>query len=271
MGTFKHTTLKTNMKTIKNLLSIFVIFTSLTFVSCENEPLDSSLLNNTASDNSGGGNGSGGGNTGGGNSTGDYWPAVVNNSWSYSNNGAASQMMKMISTSNINGATYYNFDSVFGAGSQVSGTASMRMRKNSGDYFLKLEETNLNIGGGMTANQTGYEFIILKDYLSVNQTWSGTYSQTTSYSGGSVPIPAITSTSNYTGTILGTGLTETVDGETFTNVIKLKFVQVVSVASQPNTTIQTTYWFAKNVGPIKSQTLSNGTTTTSILTDYVLN
>ncbi len=33
------------MKTIKNLLSIFVIITSLTFISCENEPLDSSLLN----------------------------------------------------------------------------------------------------------------------------------------------------------------------------------------------------------------------------------
>ena len=40
------------MKTIKNLLSIFVLITSLTFVSCENEPLDQSLLNNT---NSGGG------------------------------------------------------------------------------------------------------------------------------------------------------------------------------------------------------------------------
>ena len=33
------------MKTIKNLLSIFVIITSLTFISCENEPVDSSLLN----------------------------------------------------------------------------------------------------------------------------------------------------------------------------------------------------------------------------------
>lgn len=54
------------MKTIKNLLSIFVIITSLTFVSCENEPLDSSLNPNN---NSGGGNGSGnGGNSGGNNS-----------------------------------------------------------------------------------------------------------------------------------------------------------------------------------------------------------
>lgn len=44
------------MKTIKNLLSIFVIITSLTFVSCENEPLDPSLLdNNNSGNNSGGG------------------------------------------------------------------------------------------------------------------------------------------------------------------------------------------------------------------------
>jgi hypothetical protein len=85
------------MKTIKNLFSIFVILTSLTFVSCENEPLDQSLLNNNSGNNTGGGN-NGGGNTGGGTSSGDYWPAVVNNSWSFSNNGAASQMMKMIST-----------------------------------------------------------------------------------------------------------------------------------------------------------------------------
>jgi hypothetical protein len=52
------------MKPIKNLLSIFVIITSLTFVSCENEPVDSSLLgNNGTGNNSGGGNSGGGGNT----------------------------------------------------------------------------------------------------------------------------------------------------------------------------------------------------------------
>lgn len=256
------------MKTIKNLFSIFVILTSFTFISCENEPIDQSLLGNTSNNSGGGGNSSGGG----GNSTGDYWPAVINNSWSFSNNGAASQMMKIISTSNINGVTYYNFDNIFGQGAQVNGTAAMRMRKNSGDYFVKIEGTSLNLGGGMTATQTAFEFLILKDYLSVNQTWNGTYTQTTSYSGGPVPIPSATTNSNYTGTILGVGLTETVDGETFTNVIKLKINQSVTITGQPNaTTIETTYWFAKNIGPIKSQTVSNGTTTTSNLTDYVLN
>jgi hypothetical protein len=254
------------MKSIKNLFSIFIIFTSLTFVSCENEPLDASLLNNNNNSNN-----TGGGNTGGGTSSGDYWPSVINNSWSFSNNGAASQMMKIISTSNINGATYYNFDNVFGQTTQVSGTAAMRMRKNSGDYYIKVESTSLDLGGGMTATQTAFEFLALKDYLAVNQTWNGSYTQTTTYSGSPVPIPAVTMTSNYVGTILGTGLTETVDGETFTNVIKLKIVQTISLPGSPNSTIETTYWYAKNVGPIKSQTLANGATNTAILTDYVLN
>lgn len=260
------------MKTIKNLLSIFVIITSLSFVSCENEPLDSSLINsNTGGGNTGGGN-TGGGNTGGGgSSSGDYWPAAVNNSWSFSNNGGASQMMKMVSTPNVGGFTYYNFDNVFGQTTSVSGTAAMRMRKSSGDYYIKIEGTNLNLGGGMTASQSSFEFLALKDYLGTNQTWNGSYTQTTTYSGGSISIPAVTMTSNYVGTILGTGLTETVEGETFTNVIKLKIVQTITLPGSPNSTIETTYWYAKNVGPIKSQTINNGTTTTSNLTDYILN
>jgi hypothetical protein len=268
------------MKTIKNLLSIFVIITSLTFVSCENEPIDPSLIGTNASGNGNGGNGTGGGNgsggsgggTGGGTSTGDYWPAAINNSWSFSNNGAPSETMKMISTSNVSGLAYHDFDNIFGQGAQVSGNAAMKLRKNSGDYYIKIEATSLDIGGGMSATQTPFEFLVLKDYLAVNQTWNGTYTQTTSYTGGGISIPAATSTSNYVGTILGTNLTETVDGETFTNVIKLKIVQSITITGMPGTTtIETIYWFSKNVGPIKSQTISNGSTTTSILTDYVLN
>lgn len=57
------------MKTLKTLLSIFVLIISLSFVSCENEPIDSSLLTtNNTGNNTGGGN-TGGGNTGGGNTT----------------------------------------------------------------------------------------------------------------------------------------------------------------------------------------------------------
>jgi hypothetical protein len=87
-----------------------------------------------------------------------------------------------------------------------------------------------------------------------------------------VPLPTVTSTVNYTGTILGTGLTETVDGETYQNVIKFKFTQEVSIAGMPtSTTTESIYWFAKDVGPIKTEMSSLGTVTTTILTDYLIN
>lgn len=45
------------MKAIKNLLSIFVIIVSFTFVSCENEPVDISVLNQNANETNGENNG----------------------------------------------------------------------------------------------------------------------------------------------------------------------------------------------------------------------
>lgn len=252
------------MKNFKNLISLFLVIVSFSFISCENEPLDSSLLGaNSTNNNSGGG-----GNT----SSGDYWPAALNNTWSFSTNGAASQQMKIVSTSSLNGYTYYNFNSILGQGTQVSGTAAMGMRKGSGDYYIKVYSSSANIGGGITANQSDFEFLVLKDYLSVGQTWNGSYTQTTSYSGGGISLPSATTNSNYVGTILGTGLTEIVDGETFTNVIKLSIAQTVVITGNPTATnLTTTYWFAKNVGIIKSETVNAGTTSTSVLTDYILN
>lgn len=70
------------MKTIKNLLSILVIFASLTLVSCENEPIDPSLANNTNS----------GGNSGNVNVNGTYKLTAFNSSipTDLNNNGTSS-------------------------------------------------------------------------------------------------------------------------------------------------------------------------------------
>lgn len=260
------------MKNFKNLVSLFLLITSFSFISCENEPVDSTILypNATTGGNTGGSGGGTGG--GGGVSTGDYWPATINNSWTFSTDGATPQEMKMISTSVSGGNTYYNFNNVFGQGAQVAGTAAMGLRKNAGNYYIKLYSTTINVGGGITANQEAFEYIILKDYLSTGQTWTGVYTQNTSYTGSPVPLPSVTTTVNYTGTILGTGLTETVDGETYQNVIKFKFLQEVSIPGMPTpTTTESIYWFAKDVGPIKTEMSSLGTVTTTILTDYLIN
>lgn len=52
------------MKTMKNFLSLLVIITSLTFISCDNEAVDPTLVPSTAPNTNGGnGNNNGGGNT----------------------------------------------------------------------------------------------------------------------------------------------------------------------------------------------------------------
>ena len=57
---------------------------------------------------------------------------------------------------------------------------------------MKVEDITIDLGGGMTGQQTGFEAIILKDNLSVGQTWNGSYSQTTTYNIPGVPPVATT-------------------------------------------------------------------------------
>lgn len=254
------------MKTIKNLLSIFVIITSLTFVSCEDEPIDSSLLGNNPSANNSGGNGnSSGGNgngSGGGNSqpSNDYWPTAINNTWTLQQNGTNLPEMKIVSTETIGGNLYYKF-----APQSANGASNNNyLRKSSGSYYLRTSDTSLNISG-LTGTQTGFEFIILKDNLPVDATWEGTYDQTTTYTG----IPAITQTTDYSGTILAKDVTETVNGVTYNNVIKLNIHQETSSPGALSI-VNTEYWFAKNVGIIRSKTYAGSGIYTSVLVNYTL-
>lgn len=239
------------------ILVVLVLFSALFMTSCgETEPLDSAIDTNN-----------GGGNNGGGNGTpsGDYWPAAINNQWIFSQNGSEQPPMKMIGTDNFSGATYYKFAVQNGGAGGTSATGvTTWLKKSNGVYTLKTGDMNIN-AGGLTGVQTGYEMILLKDNIAVNQTWEGTYTQTTTYSG----IPAITQTTEYTGKILEKGITVTVDGETYTDVIKMNMHQETSMAGSLSI-VNTEYWFAKNVGPIKTITYSGGGTYQSILIDYVL-
>jgi len=245
------------MKAIKNLLSIFVIITSLTFVSCENEPLDSTLLNNTNSNTGGGSTGGGGGSAVPSN---DYWPAAINNTWTLQQNGSNLPPMKIVATETIGGNLYYKFAPQSANGA----TNNNYLRKSGGAYFLKTSDTSLNISG-LTGTQTGYEFTILKDNLALNGTWNGSYTQTTTYTG----IPAITQSTDYTGTILAKDVTETVNGVTYPNVIKVNIHQETTSPGSLSI-VNTEYWFAKNVGIIKSKTYAGSGIYTSILVSYTL-
>lgn len=263
---------------MKKISILFLLFVGLSFVSCDVEPIDSAVLNQNdttdngisdgGTDNTGGVDNTGGGdNTGGSSSSGDYWPSTVGNWWQFEQNNELLDPMEMIGTDTFNNLTYYQFGTQSGSGSTVFGTAKPWLNKNNGAYTIKMDDIDIS-AGGLTGTQTGYEFIVLKDNINVNATWNGTYSQTTTYTG----IPPISQDVNYTGTILEKNATVTVDGETYSNVIKVKIEQVITLPGTPATTVVTEYWFAKDIGPVRAYTSMPGSTPTeSILTSYAVN
>jgi hypothetical protein len=185
-----------------------------------------------------------------GNSTADYWPTSVDNNWVYIQDGEETSM-KIIGIDEISGAKYYKFNQMEGFGSSVAGQASIWVKKNKGDYYIKIGDIDIDVNG-LKGKVTGYEFIILKDYLEVNQTWNGNYTHTASYN--VADFPSIVTTVNYTGKILEKGSSLTVNGTTFKDVIKFSFTQSASVSGLANSVIITNYWVAKNVGIIKIDT-----------------
>lgn len=226
------------MKKIKNLIAIFAAVASLTFVSC----------NSDSGDDSGTPSGS------------DYWPTAINNVWHYEDADHNMIETKIVSTQTIGGNLYYKFNPQSAGG--VSNNTFLR--KSNGSYFLKTSDATINIGG-LTGTQTGFEFIVLKDNIAVDGTWSGSYDQTTTYTG----YPAIEQSTNYSGTILAKDVTETVDGVTYNNVIKLNLHQETSSPGSLSI-INTEYWFAKDVGLIWSEIYTGSGATTRTLVDYTL-
>jgi hypothetical protein len=206
---------------------LFSLFIAFSFIACS----DSSNDSNTE------------------NTNGDYWPTTLDNSWVFLQDGEETSM-KIIGIDEIDGAKYYKFNQMAGATASLGGQTSVWIKKNNGDYYIKMGEMNIDFGG-FTGKMTGYEFIILKDYLEINQTWNGMYTHTTSYN---VPsFPNMVTTVNYTGKILEKGSVFTINNTTFKDVIKFSFTQTASISGQTSVTI-TNYWIAKNVGIIKMET-----------------
>ncbi|WP_211089504.1 hypothetical protein [Flavobacterium supellecticarium] len=254
------------MKKITFLTTILVVFTAFTFVSCEVESIDPALSANGTNNN--GGN-TGGGNTGGGNNggtpSGDYWPTAINNTWKYAVN-SETQNVKVIGTDIFNGATYYKFSALSGASGGTTGTAAATwLHKSGGVYTLKTGDMQINMMG-MIGTQTGYEMVLLKDNLPVNATWSGTYTQTTTYTG--IPTGMVTTT-NYTGEILEKNATITVNGVTYTDVIKMNLQQQITMTGGFSIT-NTEYYFAKNIGPVRITMYAGSGISQSNLVNYTL-
>jgi hypothetical protein len=213
------------MRKIKSIALLALLMSSSLFISCSND----SDNENTAEA-----------------STGDYWPTAVNNQWVLDQDGTESTM-KIISSEKINDDTYFKFNQLTGAASGIEGAASASIKKVKGDYYIKIDEVTYN-AEGFTGKITGYEYVFFKDYLEVNKTWTGNYSQETSFN---IPnFPTVKMTVNYTGTILEKGATATIKTVTYKDVIKFKFHQEVKTEGQ-SSSAETEYWIAKDVGIIK--------------------
>ncbi len=184
------------------------------------------------------------------NLTGDYWPTSVNNNWVYTQEGVDNSI-KIIGTEEVDGVNYYNFDQLPIFGLAVYNRQPFSIKKNKGDYYIKVGERNTTTDG-VTYKITGYEFLFFKDYLDVNQTWTGTYNYTQSDNAISYPLFARTE-GTYTGEILEKGVSLTVNGTLFKDVIKFRFTQILDGKDDawPTWDYSSDYWIAKDVGIIK--------------------
>jgi hypothetical protein len=177
----------------------------------------------------------------------DYWPTAVGNQWVLDQNGTKSTM-KIIGSEKVNGDTYFKFDQFVSTSNGGDGSAKASIKKVNGEYFIKIDDIVYS-ANGISGKTTGYEFIFFKDNLEVNKTWTGTYTQQTSFDYPGIPV--IKLVVKYTGTILAKGATETIKNVTYKDIIKFKLHQEATVEGETATSTDAEYWIAKDIGVIK--------------------
>lgn len=192
----------------------------------------------------------------GGIATGEYWPRASQNQWIFSIDNINQQPWKITGTEDVSGNTYYVFQA-------IDDEPIRKIRKSAvGDYFDRYGEYITSNGTTISGNET----IILKDYLPVNSTWTNTYVETTT----SVGLPEENLDVQIVSTIQERDASVSVPAGTFNDVIVVKRVKTVTGITFPTTTTTTTYWFAKNRGPVQVQTETDAGIIIKKLTAYIL-
>ncbi len=180
-----------------------------------------------------------------GETTGDYFPLAINNSWKYLDvDQSLLNEIKIIGTAQFNGTTYYEFTD----DSETDIVIKHWFAKKGATYFLKTDDTTVN-ESGINITVGGYELPILKDDYPVNKSWTGTVSPKLTFSGngqsGTLPFKV-----NYTGVNLYKGEV-VLNSITYPSVIKTRISVVVNANGQI-TNASEEYWYAENVGLIKT-------------------
>jgi hypothetical protein len=198
-----------------------------------------------------------------GTSTGDYWPMKLNNTWTFESNGN-NEDVKIIGTTEFGGKTYYELQDLNSPLSTQSWIA-----KRGATYYEKSADVTTS-QNGVTITIKSYEVPIFKDDLEVNQTWSGKIRPkvTYSYNGTNGSLPT---TVTYVGKIVARDVTETINGVTYNNIIKISVDADTNVNGQINQTYSE-YWFAKDVGPVKQYgTVDGNVVVNRLLNSFTLN
>ncbi len=200
-------------------------------------------------------------------STGNYFPLALNNEWNFSIGGADPISQKIIGTEVIGGDSYYKFSGV--NVDLFNSEVNYWISKKGGTYFQKIGDIDLSLNG-VSIKINSYELEIFKDYLAVNQTWTDETSTKVTYTvDGQGSYSSDIDIIN-TGKILQRDATVTVNNKVYTNVIKMSLRQEVPLLDDVNV-VESVYWYAKDVGPIKNSITNGGITTVSELVSYNVN
>lgn len=197
-----------------------------------------------------------------GTSTGNYLPLAVGNKWNYTN-GSTATLDQIIGTATFGGVTYYEDDD-----SAVEIDIQNWVVKKGASYYQKAGTTT-QVQGSITIVTAPYEIKQFRDDLAVGEKWHGSASPKVTYSGSS--SGSFNAHINYEGTITARDVSETLGGVTYNNIIKTQMVATVNSNGQINT-INSEYWFAKDIGIIYDSTTStvDNVTKTRYLTSYEL-
>ncbi|KGO78639.1 hypothetical protein [Flavobacterium beibuense] len=258
------------MKNFRRLSALVLFLSAFSFVSCDSEPVDPVLLDNVNNPENPGTNPNNPTNPG--TSDGSYWPMAVNNEWVFDIEDEGESTMLLTGTQTIGGNLYYTSSTGFvDAGTDnFTGESSSGIRHNNGDYSIRVS-VDIPDQQGMQITVSPYEYTLLKDYLEPGQSWIEDVQQTTSYQVEGVTIPPIVMDIHLESIIQEKGISVDVNGTTYEDVIKVKQTMVYGSELGNLTNVTVYFWFAKNVGPIKSETQSAGYTTSSTLVSYTLN
>lgn len=195
-------------------------------------------------------------------STGDYYPMAVNNEWTYTN-GLVTNIGKILSTEVIAGKTYFYFGQAPISSASSNGQSTTWVRKEGANYYQRI---SINTSTALyNVQTTPFEFILLKDDLNAGDTWTENITNVYQYTPLTSTTPAypdVTLNFVYNFKIEGKGITKTVSGTTYNDVIQVS----LTFTYNGNTSVTNTY-FAKDVGVIFIEQPGN---LTSSLLNYTL-